>query len=174
MRSQELNKGLLDMIEHINQIEKTSEITMVEIGSYIGESSIVFAQYFKKVICVDPFENYEEIMKFYGDHAEMDLVYHKFLENTKNYPNISNIRAKSDDAYKELKNEQIGFVYIDGLHTYEQVKNDISNYQPLIKGKFIGGHDYSDYWIGVKNAVNRAYSSPDKVFSDTSWIKKIC
>jgi cephalosporin hydroxylase len=174
MRNEELVRGLLDMINYINETEKTSEITMVEIGSYIGESSIVFAQHFKKVICIDPFQNYDEIKNFYGDHAEMDLVYNKFLENTKDYKNISHVRATSDSAVNNLKKEKIGFVYIDGLHTYEQVIQDIANYHPLIKhGSFIAGHDYSGYWQGVKNAVDRIYSSPDKTFIDTSWIKRI-
>lgn len=170
MRPAQLQVGLMEMINHIKEADDVSNMTMVEIGSYTGESSIIFAQHFKKVICIDPFLNDYDKNDITCQYADFDLVYKKFLENTANYSNISLIRKKSDDAVKDLKDETIGFVYIDGIHTYEQVTNDINNYKPLIKGSFIGGHDYSDNWIGVKNAIDRLLDSPHKIFSDTSWI----
>jgi hypothetical protein len=66
------------------------------------------------------------------------------------------------------------FVYIDGLHTYEQVKKDIENYKQLIRPNgFIGGHDYHPQgWPGVVKAVEETVGV-DKVFPDGSWIKKL-
>ena len=66
------------------------------------------------------------------------------------------------------------FIYIDGLHTYEQIKKDISNYLPLLKPNcLIGGHDYHDVWNGVIMGVHESLGIPDMTFKDTSWIKKI-
>jgi len=162
--------GLLDMISYLGD---TSHMTMIEIGSYIGESTILFAEKFKNVISIDPFlNNYDENDKA-SYIADFELVYNKFLENTSKYNNIINIRKTSCDAVDDIK-EKIDFVYIDGLHTYEQVKKDINNYRKLIKdGGTIGGHDYSNHWIVVMNAVNESLGMPDKLFIDGSWIKKM-
>jgi hypothetical protein len=66
------------------------------------------------------------------------------------------------------------FVYIDGMHTYDQVKKDIKNYLPFLReGGFIGGHDYADNKEQVVKAVNEVIGQPDAVFQDTSWIKQI-
>jgi hypothetical protein len=65
-------------------------------------------------------------------------------------------------------------VYIDGVHTYEQVKKDINNYKNIIpEGGFVCGHDYSVHWQGVKDSVNEMFGSPDMVFEDNSWAKRI-
>jgi hypothetical protein len=107
-------------------------------------------------------------------HADFNDVYFKFLENMKSFENVKNIKKKSDDAIIDLKEQQYDFVYIDGMHTYEQVKKDILNYKDLIKpGGFIGGHDYSDYWLDVVKAVDECLGKPDKTFQDTSWTKKL-
>ena len=63
------------------------------------------------------------------------------------------------------------FIYIDALHTYEGVKNDIQNYKGLlIPGGFLAGHDYG--WDGVKQAVDENVIVHE-TFKDTSWISKL-
>jgi hypothetical protein len=72
-------------------------------------------------------------------------------------------------------------VYIDGLHTYEGVKNDIIHWLPQTK-KVICGHDYYEdeeflkihpHVAGVKVAVDEMLGKPDKIYSDGSWLKWI-
>ena len=170
MRGGDMTNGLKSMI---SMIGNTNQMTMIEIGSYIGESTILFAESFDKVISIDPFlDGYDD-----NDDASklgnFDLVYNKFLENTYKYKNVSHIRKKSCDAVYDIK-EQVDFVYIDGLHTYEQVKKDINNYIKLIKkGGVIGGHDYSIGWPEVVKAINECLGKPDNIFIDCSWIKKL-
>jgi predicted O-methyltransferase YrrM len=160
--------GLLDMIHSIGN---TKEMTMIEIGSYIGESTIMFAENFKKVLAIDPHQTYDEIDE--NKYAPSHLVYDEFIKNTKTFNNIEHIRKTSDDAFLDIK-EMFDFVYIDGLHTYEQVKKDILNYKPLIKETgIIGGHDYIHNWVGVVNAVDEILGRPDFIFNDSSWYKKI-
>jgi predicted O-methyltransferase YrrM len=156
--------GLIDMI---NQLGDTKEMTMIEIGAYIGESTSIFAENFKKVISIDPHLNYQEMSE------DFNVVKDVYLKTISKYDNIAYINKTSDDALSHI-NENVNFVYIDGLHQYEQVKKDINNYKPLIKsGGFIGGHDYNIYWVGVKNAIDELLGQPDFVFKDTSWIKKV-
>jgi predicted O-methyltransferase YrrM len=103
-------------------------------------------------------------------------VYQTYLERTGDYQNIQTIVSTSDEAVEKLGGSKYDFVYIDGLHTYDGVKNDIINYLPLVKdGGVIGGHDYvnSGHLVGVYQAVNEIFGAPDKVFKDNSWIKYI-
>jgi predicted O-methyltransferase YrrM len=173
MRDELYSNGLISLIEHINTIQPTNEMTMVEIGAYVGESTTLFAKKFKKVITIDPFINDYDPNDITCQYMELELVYERFLENIKPFENISHIRQTSDEAIFQLMKE-VDFVYIDGLHTYDQVKKDIANYKPLIiSNGFIGGHDYHQVWQGVVNAINECLGTPDKTFVDTSWIKQL-
>lgn len=168
LRPVEYERGLLELIK---QLGETQNKRMVEIGSFIGESTILFAQNFREVIAVDPFKSgYDDNDS--TSHLDFNYVYPEYIKRTSTYPNIKTIRLTSNDAVDILKDELFDFIYIDGLHTYEQVKIDIQNYLPLIrKGGAIAGHDYHPNWKGVIDAVNESLGGPDKIFEDTSWIK---
>jgi hypothetical protein len=173
MRDGHYKNGLEDLINYVNTFSNTNEMVMIEIGSYAGESTEIFAKNFKKVISIDPFINdYDE-----NDPAckYMDLteVYETFNLMMSKYDNIVHIRKKSDDAINDLIDTKVDLIYIDGLHTYEQVKTDIKNYNNLINNLgFICGHDYHPVWQGVVDAINETIGEPEMVFQDTSWVKK--
>ena len=171
MRDQYTTEALEDMIQYIGDAKNK---TMIEIGSYTGESTTVFAKYFKKVISIDPFINDYDPNDEACKMADFEDVYKKFIENTKQYPNIEHIRKTSDEAVLDI-NEKVDFVYVDGMHTFNQVTSDIINYKQIVKqGGHIGGHDYNpQVWAGVVEAVNKTLGQPDQTFKDTSWIKKI-
>lgn len=168
--------GLNDLMRYISFSRDISKDTVIEIGAYKGESAVLFAQRFKKVITIDPFvENYDE-KDITCKIGQFDLVYSIFSETIKPYSNIHFIHKTSDDAVKELlKEPNISLVYIDGEHTYEQVTKDLINYIPLITPNgFIGGHDYfENHWLGVKQAINEIVGTPDCRFVDSSWLKNI-
>jgi predicted O-methyltransferase YrrM len=168
MRDNTSSEGLRDLIKELGD---TSKMRMVEIGSFIGESTIIFAEHFNQVIAIDPFQadyhKEDPTSKF-----NFDEVYDEYMRRTSPFPNIKTLRLTSDSALDVLKDELFDFIYIDGIHTYEQVKIDIDNYLPLLKqGGIIGGHDYGPHWPGVNKAVDEKFGKPDKVFKDTSWIK---
>ena len=173
MRDQTGVKGLTNLIKELGD---NSNKTMIEIGSFVGESTVLFAQSFKKVIAVDPFMEGYDPQDPTSHSFDFDNVYQTYLDRITIYSNIQTIIETSDDAVKELDGETYDFIYIDGIHTYEQVKKDIQNYLPLIKkGGVIGGHDYvnSGHLVGVFQAVNEMFGQPDKVFKDNSWIKYV-
>ena len=78
----------------------------------------------------------------------------------------------SNEAYKDLQDESLDFIYIDGCHKYENVLEDLTNFYPKVKnGGFIAGHDWNPYWEGVVKAVREFFKrEPIKVYQDTSWI----
>jgi len=168
MRDQTGQEGLQDLINNI-----PNKGTMIEIGTFTGESTVIFGDHFEKVIGIDPmlqdYDPQDPTSKF-----NFNEVLEMFNERTKSYDNISLIQKTSDDALGKLTGRTFDFIYIDGIHQYENVKRDIINYLPMVKkGGVIGGHDYGPSWPGVKQAVDEMFGQPDKVFQDTSWIKFI-
>ena len=173
MRTSEQREGLIDMINWINTIRPTSEMRIIEIGSYVGESTTIFAEHFKEVVSVDPYMNDYDLNDAACHHASFDKVYEQFIRNTLSVPNIKSIKETSQNAFSILKEQEWDMVYIDGLHTYEGVSYDISHYKTIIKsGGFVCGHDYG--WGDVRHAIGQLLDDKvDATFKDTSWAKQI-
>jgi predicted O-methyltransferase YrrM len=173
MRTAEQREGLQDMIDWLNTIRPTSEMRMIEIGSYVGESTLMFANHFKEVVSVDPYVNDYDLNDMACSYAPFDTVYQEFLRNTLPIHNIKSIRDTSQNALSLLREQQWDLVYIDGIHTLEGVWYDIEHYKTLIKtGGFISGHDYG--WGNVRHAIGQLLDDKvDATFKDMSWVKQI-
>ena len=173
MRSSEQREGLEEMIQWINTIRPTSEMSIIEIGSYVGESTLIFADKFKEVISVDPYVNNYDPNDMACSYAPFDKVYYQFLKNTLSIPNIKSIRDTSQNAFSVLNTQQWDMVYIDGIHTLDGVYYDISNYKNIIRpGGFVCGHDFG--WGNVKHNLGLIFKVPiDASFKDGSWIVRV-
>ena len=166
-------EGLIDMINWIDNIRPTQEMRIIEIGSYIGESTMIFADRFKEVVSVDPYINDYDLEDAACSFAPFDKVYEQFVRNTLSIPNVKSIRETSQNAFSILKDQQWDMVYIDGLHTLEGVSYDIAHYKTIIKpGGFVCGHDYG--WGNVRHAIGQLLDDKvDATFKDASWAKQI-
>jgi hypothetical protein len=149
--------------------------TIVELGSYMGESSLIFSEEFPNgtIYCIDSWEGGFD----HSDTCSRDdynMVENQFnmrLELTKNI-----IKIKGLSTSEKI---ECDVVYIDACHKYECVKSDILHWSPLVK-QVISGHDYYEndahyrvhpHIAGVKSAVNELLGTPDHLFNDGSWIK---
>lgn len=162
-------QGLSDMLDHIENIGMDlKNETIIEIGSYVGDSTYIFARRFKKVIAIDPFENgYDDTDPASYQHPMSD-VEAQFDELCKEYKNIEKWRMDSIEAPRWLEYD-LAFVYIDARHNYQGVQQDIKIYSKLIRpGGWLCGHDYQGKFPGVIKAVDE-FKKPDMVFRDTSW-----
>lgn len=71
------------------------------------------------------------------------------------YSNFIKCKKTSDDAINDFQNEMFDFIFIDGLHTYDQVLKDCKNYYSKLKiGGIFSGHDYT-LINDVHQAVNQ-------------------
>lgn len=53
------------------------------------------------------------------------------------------IKKTSNEAVIDIENESLDYIFIDGLHTYEQLLMDCKNYWPKVKvGGLFCGHDW--------------------------------
>ena len=77
-------------------------------------------------------------------HCEYSVSGVENMKNTKGYfgKNSEVYTGKSDDFFKEVNLPQIALGFIDGDHTYEQVKKDYQNLNKyIVKGGYIFLHD---------------------------------
>ena len=174
------SQGLYDLIHWVEEKsdKPLTQSTLIEIGSYTGESAIIFSKYFKTVISVDPFLNHYDENDPACHMASFDEVYTQFLINTLGIDNIKSIRLKSDDAFNILDTtvspHVYDMVYIDGCHTYECVFRDITLYKQLIRqGGFLAGHDFN--YKPVNNAIKDSIGLEciHRIFQDKSWVVHI-
>jgi hypothetical protein len=162
--------GLLSLISYDDRIKGK----MLEVGSYLGESTYLFAcsEKFTSIHCLDPWESdYDENdQSSKSDMSKIESQFDKFKNSCDGL--ITKVKDYSDNVDQLYEDEFFDFIYIDANHTYESVKKDIISCLPkLKKGRFIAGHDYSESWPEVKKAVDEIFSKPDHVFEDESWIK---
>jgi len=162
----------------------TPQTIMVEIGCFAGESTAVFARHAGLVYAVDPWEDrYREAIKAgcadpsiiaYLEQAPvppMREIEAHFDARTAGLPNIRKLRLHSDAALGLFVDRSLDLVYIDALHTYEEVRTQISSWATKVRtGGVLAGHDYdAAIWPEVVQAVNDSIGLPNKVFADSSW-----
>lgn len=87
------------------------------------------------------------------------------------FPNRVDIRQQhSVEAAKGVGDETLDFVFIDADHTYEGALADIQAWTPKVKfGGAVSGHDYSDKWPGVIQAVRETGNAV--LTHDHVWIR---
>jgi hypothetical protein len=134
----------------------------VEIGvAFGGHAEAILRQtQINKLYGVDPyryFNDYDDPMNL--PQSEFDALY----EFTKSRLAVFGsrfevVRDISSEAAAVIK-DQIDFVYIDALHTYEGVRDDLKTWFPKVRiGGIIGGHDYGHAnFPGVKKAVDESF-----------------
>lgn len=169
MRNPENTDGLMQLINSL-----PSDLTMAEIGCYIGNSTKLFMESGKVKICyaIDIWE--DAIMKYetaFGKEHNFTEVEHTFDRNLEGF-NIVKLKMTAQEAAKKLP--ALDFVYIDANHDYEYVIEDIKTAMHKLKPSgIISGHDYHFATPGVIKAVDEIFGKPDVTFSDGSWLVKL-
>lgn len=136
------------MTEAVKEKFGRKELTGIEIGVAFGENAenILSLLNIKKLYLIDPYETY-------ADPKRQNL--RPWLQQTRERLAGSKavfIIKKSSEAINDVP--EVDFVYIDGNHNYENVKQDIELYYDKVKsGGIIGGHDFGTEKLGVSKAV---------------------
>lgn len=130
--------GLIDLLKDKGQIKG------LEIGCAEGATSEFLLKSLPELnLCgVDPYVDYID-----WNGNSLNKLNEKFV-NTMNRmkpydERFRLIRKFSDDAVGDFEDESLDFIFVDGLHTYDQVKKDLENFYPkLKKGGLFSGHDF--------------------------------
>jgi len=160
--------GLLDFVNFYNLQDKE----IIEIGCYLGVSTELFAMFSKKVTSIDLWGS---DLSYNGGECPQSywpIIENKARTRLQPYKNTTLVKSSSTEYSKNVNDNSIDLIYIDGNHSYESVTGDITVwYNKIKKGGIISGHDYNQ--IEVKNAVddfiNKHSLKKFKVFGDTSW-----
>jgi len=140
----------------------------LEIGCDVGDTSEFLLNANKELMLssVDPYMNYTD---WNGrDLHERQHVFESVTKRLENYGNRFNlIRKTSDEAVDNFYDESFDFIFIDGLHTYEQLTKDCANYYSKLRtGGIFAGHDFTAI-EGVNRAAKEFASSKNKVILNT-------
>jgi len=159
------NKNEIDKINYIQTREELLDIVPknsigVEVGVFKGDFSKIILKKIQPFLfyMIDPWsgqinsgdKNGNNIEFINGEQYYFDKIIPEFLfiPNTKILRDYSSIIANFPDNY-------LDWIYIDGNHDYDNVKNDLKYSFPKIKnGGYIMGHDYTSLFPGVIQAVN--------------------
>ncbi|OGR63791.1 MAG: hypothetical protein A2X31_09260 [Elusimicrobia bacterium GWB2_63_22] len=136
-----------------------SDISVLEIGTWLGASALSFAQGLEEhnasrgaITCVDAWaaffdeeKNSDDVHKNMQAMLSSDIAYNIFLHNIKTLPETilcQHFKGRSGDILPMLRPGQFDVIFIDADHTYAPVKKDILNAIPLVKdGGIICGDD---------------------------------
>lgn len=151
---------------------------IVEIGSFAGESTLIFLQCAIHVDAIDPWTD-ESLQTLYnGSYSydgwtcdfPMERVEDQFDERVLGWSSLQKIKAYDHEVYSDYEDGSLDGIYIDSVHTYDAVCGTIDRWRWKVKpGGWIAGHDYSTDFPGVVAAVDEKLGEPQKTFADTSW-----
>jgi predicted O-methyltransferase YrrM len=161
--------GIDDIISLLNP-----ESTMVEVGCYYGVSTLMWESSDKiiKIFAVDPWKDFYDPNDGASQKGNMNEVESLFDENIKDSSKIIKMKMTSKEASEKFEENSLDFVYLDGSHAYQDLKDDINNWLPKIKKNgFIAGHDIG--WQTVQNAIKDTLGGINQQFGDSSWIVKV-
>ena len=141
--------GMCDFEQFYKDIVANAEspARFVEIGVYKGRSAALMAVEIinsgKDIIldCVDPWDGRAEPGHGYSYHGH---AYDEFLKRMLPVASVINaVKLPSIEAAERYDDDSLDFVFIDGTHTYDAVKQDIRAWLPKVKsGGLLTGHDY--------------------------------
>ena len=84
--------------------------------------------------------------------------------------NVAYHQGRFNEVMKKFDPKSFDLIYIDGMHDYQSVMEDINLSLPLIKnGGFLSGHDY---YTEVQRSINTVLGIEPDIFADSSWIIK--
>ena len=146
----------------IQFVEKMKNPIVLEIGCDIGDSSQLLLDCNPELTLytIDPYDDYVD---WNGNSLNnRQELYQQVIERFKPYGDrFKLLRATSDEVFNKFQDNFFDLVFIDGLHTYEQLTKDCKNYYSKCKqGGIFAGHDYNVI-EGVNRAVNEFASKKD-------------
>ena len=165
----------------LRHIEKIKPRNFLEVGVFHGVTSrnvceILYSLHGNnfKFTGIDLFLNDNEVLK--DEYAPkttfsnpLKTIYYNFIIRLDPYniksvskllrkfeKNINIIKGNSKDVLKEINLDEIDYVFLDGGHKYETVRNDLENLTQIVNNKgTILCDDYNlSYAPGVKKAID--------------------
>ncbi len=154
----------------------SNDAAVVEVGSFCGRSTVVLASVVQslgaptRVYAVDPHEGVVGATD--SGTQSLGPTFEIFRHNIAVNGLTSVVEPIPRRSVDVLWEKPIAFLFIDGLHDYENVSQDFHHFEPwVVAGGYIAFHDYSGYYAGVKKFVDEVLSLPG--FEKTHSVAKM-
>ena len=116
-----------------------------------------------------PYKGYTDFRKQSTHDTNLALA----RQATADFPNYTLVLAFGHDAAQWVGEGVLDFVFIDGNHQYDDVKQDIEDWAPKVrKGGILSGHDYYNFKSGrggVVQAVDEFAAKHGYEVNSTGW-----
>ncbi len=152
----------------------------VEIGVSTGghSESILRTTDVEKLYSIDPW--IENPVLHLGGRSNYDVLFYRVRSRLAKYGERSVvIRNFSYNVVNQFDDASLDYIFIDGNHHYEAVKQDLEMWYPKLRaGGVMGGDDYATSWPGVPKAVNEFFEkcsisvNQDQQQKRIWWVKK--
>lgn len=157
-KNQKKPESLRPMFEYIKNNMHSDSLTGVEIGTRYGYNALSMLSNLpiKKLYLVDPYEAYDGYDEWHNSEfwrkQDMNEIHQGAKQKLQGFEDRAVfVRKKSVDAVDDVP-DGLDFVYIDGNHAYDYVKEDMLCWYPKIRnGGVLGGHDLQHQ--GVTHAL---------------------
>lgn len=162
-------KGFL----HCNEFEKLVELAenrdVLEIGAFMGLSAWGMALTAKTITSIDTFRANSAGQQQMSDITTL-ADYRKAVAR---YSNVTWYIGTSAEISRTLHGEW-DMIFLDAMHTYESVLDDIDRWWPRVKpGGIMVFHDYyHDHFPGVAQAVNERFGELPNRLVTLGWLSK--
>lgn len=149
-------EGFLHCAELEKLVELAANRDVLEVGSYRGLSAWGMAITAKSLTCVDTFKACSN-----GQRQEQEFTtLEPFTLATKRYSNVRVMPTSSEVAAQALDNLFLfDLIFLDAMHDYESVREDILRWLPHLKpGGIFVLHDYEHQdFPGVAKAAREVF-----------------
>lgn len=171
-----------NLYKYFIDISKNGD-TIVEIGSYKGQSTVYMAVEIAnsnkdiKFYAIDTWEGSKENINpssiyFMSNINQLYNIYQNNISSVSSY--ITSIRSDSIKSAELFIDKSVDIAFIDACHEYECVYKDIKAWLPKIKaGGILAGHDYNHGWPGVNIAVNELLGEKNIMTSEYCWVYRV-
>jgi len=155
--------------------------TMAEVGVLFGDFAKHLMRYVERYIMVDPWARYPDEWReadslSHFDQSWWDECYESAMHATERWADKRTVyRMSSVEAAENIQDESLDLVFIDALHHYEPMLQDIEAWFPKVKpdGIFSGhdwwdnGTDYAQTMEGVRRALLDTF--PARIIHFSPW-----
>jgi SAM-dependent methyltransferase len=152
-------------------IEKNEWLDGVELGVLKGDTLLYLAENCPLVNLtgVDTWQKYS----FYPQDR-MTGFEKLVMVAAESYANVRILKMDTLQAAKEFEDQSVDYVFIDGDHSYEAVRDEIKAWLPKIRpGGYIMGHDYKHLrFPGVTQAVHERFQDVNEL-DDYVWAVEV-
>jgi hypothetical protein len=131
----------------------------VEVGVFKGDfSKEILSKWPGTLYMVDPWRPLGDEYIDSSNHKNHSTAYSETMGSIGGFEDRAiMVRALSEQAVDLFEDDSLDFVYLDGNHAYDFIKQDIELWYPKVKkGGLVAGHDYlgMDWYGGTTFLAN--------------------